>query len=1038
MKYYINNCFFVRVTNESIEKRDMLEKMYKGEISINDFIEMNPQFLEALMNSNYLLYQLIKDNQVSENQKKTIARYFQRSIIRPTPYGLFAGITTGNFGEYTDFCRKSIAHKVSMVDSEWFYLMIKEIEETLISLEKIKLKYNNQCIISGEKIINPYLCIQNNNTDQDKTQKIIARYTEQVKRIVKLTSEWKDFKEIKEYLMEKNPEVEEKVILKFIKQLIKNEILISECRIAITEKDLLKELIKVLEQYKDIDVVKKMVDSLKQIDLLHRRYDNADAIQSIKIYDELHDKMQKIQKSENSLNVLLGIDTFTNNISKNIKKELEDFLDILVMSVIDDNESKYLKQFKMKFTEKYGEYREINLLELMDEHMGLGNPYKYYENIIENSYKRTEALKDYIKNQIFWAVKEKKNKIFLSKSDIVAINDRYSEKTIEYSKSFEINASILAKTAEDIDNGNYKIRIAPCCASEGAGRMINRFYNTINDEGKNELKKIYEELEEKMYDDVDNADITYLSHQLRTGNICSGKRNYRYSISIGTAEEDKNKELKLSQISVGYDSITNRLYLKNKISGKKLRIVSDNMLTMNVEHYVVRFLREVTFANEKHPSFFWSLFSELDYRYIPEIMYNCIIIYPETWKVYKQDILNWNIFDDFRKEFDKYMGKWKIPKKINLLEGDRYLEFDLELMECWKDLYQEMKRIIERTGVCIIQKSNVDNECWVIDEHGEKYYAEFVFECMGNEKKNFKNIVEHPITKSNIHLNKQNLTILPEMRNYQPGMQGWIYLKIYICEEVADEFIYSEMCGFINNLKDKKILKQWFFIRYSDPDFHIRLRIKAIEAGKLFLEISEWIEKIKKAEKIGRIIIDTYEREIERYGGINSIEYAEQVFMADSCLVMKGLEQDWNKQELGIIGVYTIFYNILESNEEIETFLNQTIDYKKYREIFRREDKRYIKLITDYKEIIGQRKIESLYENRKQLLENYYMQLKKEDEQGKLTNSLKNIIYSVSHMFCNRLQGDLNFEEQIYGIIRNSLHVVNQREKNYGKNKKGK
>lgn len=222
MKYYINNCFFVRVTNESIEKRDMLEKMYKGEISINDFIEMNPQFLEALMNSNYLLYQLIKDNQVSENQKKTIARYFQRSIIRPTPYGLFAGITTGNFGEYTDFCRKSIAHKVSMIDSEWFYLMIKEIEETLISLEKIKLKYNNQCIISGEKIINPYLCIQNNNTDQDKTQKIIARYTEQVKRIVKLTSEWKDFKEIKEYLMEKNPEVEEKVILKFIKQLIKN------------------------------------------------------------------------------------------------------------------------------------------------------------------------------------------------------------------------------------------------------------------------------------------------------------------------------------------------------------------------------------------------------------------------------------------------------------------------------------------------------------------------------------------------------------------------------------------------------------------------------------------------------------------------------------------------------------------------------------------------------------------------------------------------------------------------------------------------
>ena len=196
------------------------------------------------------------------------------------------------------------------------------------------------------------------------------------------------------------------------------------------------------------------------------------------------------------------------------------------------------------------------------------------------------------------------------------------------------------------------------------------------------------------------------------------------------------------------------------------------------------------------------------------------------------------------------MEKWKIPKKINLLEGDRYLEFDLELVECWKDLYQEVKRIIERTGVCVIQKSNGDNECWVTDEHERKYHAEFVFECMGNEKKNLENIVDYPLTKSNIHLNKLNLAILPDMRNYQPGMQGWIYLKIYICEEVADEFIYSEMWGFINKLKDKKILKQWFFIRYSDPDFHIRLRIKAVEVGKLFLEISEWIEKIKRAEKI--------------------------------------------------------------------------------------------------------------------------------------------------------------------------------------------
>ena len=61
-------------------------------------------------------------------------------------------------------------------------------------------------------------------------------------------------------------------------------------------------------------------------------------------------------------------------------------------------------------------------------------------------------------------------------------------------------------------------------------------------------------------------------------------------------------------------------------------------------------------------------------------------------------------------------------------------------------------------------------------------------------------------------------------RNFYPGDE-WLYFKIYGGIKTCDDLICGKLYTLMKKLKRDKIIDKWFFIRYSDPDFHIRLRL---------------------------------------------------------------------------------------------------------------------------------------------------------------------------------------------------------------------
>lgn len=124
-------------------------------------------------------------------------------------------------------------------------------------------------------------------------------------------------------------------------------------------------------------------------------------------------------------------------------------------------------------------------------------------------------------------------------------------------------------------------------------------------------------------------------------------------------------------------------------------------------------------------------------------------------------------------------------------------------------------------------------------------------------------------------------------RIFIPGSQ-WIYIKLYTGEKTADDILIKIMTPILRKIQRKNLVYKWFFIRYTDPDFHLRIRILVSDIQYIGETMQLFYKKLhnrNSAQLLWRVQLDTYNRELERYGK-HLIEEAESVFYIDSECVL--------------------------------------------------------------------------------------------------------------------------------------------------------
>lgn len=125
-------------------------------------------------------------------------------------------------------------------------------------------------------------------------------------------------------------------------------------------------------------------------------------------------------------------------------------------------------------------------------------------------------------------------------------------------------------------------------------------------------------------------------------------------------------------------------------------------------------------------------------------------------------------------------------------------------------------------------------------------------------------------------------------RIFIPG-SPWLFFKIYTGQKTADALLVQRVLPLAERLAADKRIDKWFFIRYTDPDFHVRLRFHIpdpADYGAVFREFYAAFGEAVEEGVVFRVQCDTYNRELERYGN-ELIEVSETFFCADSLHLLR-------------------------------------------------------------------------------------------------------------------------------------------------------
>ncbi|MCL2097442.1 MAG: thiopeptide-type bacteriocin biosynthesis protein [Bacteroidales bacterium] len=135
-------------------------------------------------------------------------------------------------------------------------------------------------------------------------------------------------------------------------------------------------------------------------------------------------------------------------------------------------------------------------------------------------------------------------------------------------------------------------------------------------------------------------------------------------------------------------------------------------------------------------------------------------------------------------------------------------------------------------------------------------------------------------------------------RNFIIGDE-WNYFKVYTGFKTADAILTDCIYPLALSLEAAQIVDKWFFIRYADPKFHLRLRFHVNNPDNVPAVIMNFNQAIKNYvhnRLVWKVQTDTYNRELERYGS-DTIEAAETLFHYDSKMICRLIALDAVKKD---------------------------------------------------------------------------------------------------------------------------------------------
>jgi thiopeptide-type bacteriocin biosynthesis protein len=269
------------------------------------------------------------------------------------------------------------------------------------------------------------------------------------------------------------------------------------------------------------------------------------------------------------------------------------------------------------------------------------------------------------------------------------------------------------------------------------------------------------------------------------------------------------------------------------------------------------------------------------------------------------------------------------------------------------------------------------------------------------------------------------------MRLRPPGSE-WLFVKLYLPRALEDDVLANSLFDIAEDAVASGMAEEWFFIRYADPDAHIRLRLRSgptTVAADLLRHVCEWATGLMQAGVCLRFGFDTYDRELERYGGSAGMAIAESIFFADSravCRLLRLIQTHRLALEPRLLAVLSID-DLLAGLGLDESARHSWYCMAVPRRDDTGEEYRQVKVLlrtllgapTSLASQAGGQQVLDVLADRRQALAHCAERLQAAHRRSEVPQPLDALLRSYVHLHCNRLAGhDASIERRALGLLR--------------------
>lgn len=1009
-----------------------LEKILSGINYYDSLAELghDPYVKEAILTASPSLYKslplLNNDNRSSISAKRldkiasSFTKYYSRMSSRATPFGLFAGISTGQFSNdpIINSSRSETCHKRSRPDMQWLFKLVHLLEEDPIVQPQLQVRWNTCVQKVGSRL--ELRCstgrgLFTEDMPAERQDSFSIRDTRPVSYIRELCLDGIEYRLLRDkFLSQYQRSAPVHVLENMIGTLFSREFLISDLSPALTEHNPLRSLIRKLQL---LNGTGHIIDNLQDLQQSIEQYDKLSPGTGISERLHIHTQMSKLAQSSEYLQTDMYFTGGNYCLPPAIQGDVAQAADILWKLAPPHTGTGNLQKYYEQFLDTYGFSQDVPILELTNPETGLGFPDTYTQSSSANSLAVDRVWasnrETILHNEIFKAINNQSRYIELDDTLINQLSTEGKDPKLA-ADSCEMYAEILATSPEALNRGEYRIIVNPSAGSFQAGLSFGRFADIVPNSVATNLELLQRDLCQHNHN-IAIAEGSFTPKYGRTGNIMLASHHYPYEVNLGNWGNDAKQQIPLDDIYVS--ATGEHLVLKSKSLHKELKVTASNMLNFAGTFNLYRLMREISMEGQAYWQVFdWGSLSDL--TFLPRIQTTRVVLSPALWHVKATDFKP-ALTHDFAvwlTAFQSWCDEWQVPQLVQAEFADNHILLDLAKPEYAYMIYKVIK-----------QGRGVKLREFIGDSHDRQAFPEsagYVNECVFELTKQKLDDQEGADT----HILRQST---PDEISAFP-FDDWIYIKAHLGENLQPAFIAAGLGNITRSLQLAGCPGKIFYIRFSDPDPSVRIRIKTGQQpdyNALLKSLQEWMQTAKLQYGVRQFDISTYEREIGRYGGPSLFPLAEEVFCDDSasCMdVIRSMQEKRVQLPDYIVGTFS-FLSLLSSfamsYQEEEEFLASLTNTEEYANDYKMHKQSLLHYFTHDNSVVNS--IVSLFESRQQHLQMYASKITSSGSSA--WSSKEQIAQSLLHMNANRLYGtDREREKKTLVLAHHTVRTWNR------------